>query len=533
MDKEEILKHIDEAEKLERQEDELDIFEEVLDDKSDEDKILPPVDIDDDEEREPTEEEKIVQEKIQRVKKKLSLEGKMERKSALDHNLIEAEIVKLLKEYDINKRINDYVDQQLGFLKDPARAPEIIEHVNNPSSNKLLFDVDVFYKIDEFVKIVVREALNKEMQSERYKTDAEYREILSTIDTHIDLTLSKYGIDKLTLVAYHYFIKYLETVAKDFIDQYQDYLVDYNKQKTATTLYHREVMNILSNHKQMHAFTSTIVSLTASWLEKYRQKSAKLGQFIMDLTLSTNDVMVDKIARYILLIALKNKNPILLRSIFSTFLSLIHRNIASLMSVSLTNVKVGYFKAMTHMFEDEENSKIVKNRHLMLAKSLVRILKKRNRMRHKQNAVLQKIFQPLIDPNITDFMYFATGEHSSLDEFQLYVMYGRYIVNSDDNEKANALRVKSDIRACKSTNSIKKYLDLKVKQRIYDPIMQFYKDEEAAGYIVTKIKTDILKELDPLCYVSTDGDVIMNDVNSMYDEIDVYVETISEFLERG
>jgi hypothetical protein len=288
-------------------------------------------------------------------------------------------------------------------------------------------------------------------------------------------------------------------------------------------------MNVLSRHKQLKAFTATIISITTSWLEKYRMKSAKLGQFIVDLTLSTNEVMVDRISRYILLIALKNKNPILLRSIFSTFLSLIHRNIASLMSVSLTNVKVGYFRSMAHMFDDDENVKVVYDRHNMLIKSLVNTLKRRNRRRFKENYRMQKIFQSLIDPNIIDFMQFAPGEYSPVDEFQIYVLYGRYIQNTD-NSKSNALRIKDDIRKCRSASVIKKYLNLKAKQKIYSLVEQYYKTEEATQYIMNKIKMDTAKELDPMCYITPDGDFVTKDIDEMYNEIDAITDTIHNYL---
>jgi len=488
----------------------------------------PEDDEDEEEAIKPSEEDDLYNKKINRIKKKISLESKMERKIDVDHNEVERRIDDFLTKYNIDDQINTYVLKQLKQFQNEDNAADIIRNIETMSDD-LIFDLNIFIKIDSYTKTLIRDALDKERNTLNYKEDEIYREIISAIDTHIDLTLSSVGIDKLTLVSYHFFIKNLEEQARAFIDEYQKQLPSVNKQKTATSLYHKEVMNILSNHAQLKAFTATIISITSSWLEKYRQKSAKLGQFISDLTLSTDDVMVDKISRYILLIALKNKNPLVLRSVFSTFLSLIHRNIASLMSVSLVNVKVGYFRSMSHMFEDNENAKTHHDRHQMLSGSLLKVLKHKNRKNFKENYSLQKYFQAVIDPNMIDFFYYSTGEYNPLDEFYTYVMYGRYIKNSD-NQKAESIKLKSEVKAGRNTTVVKKYLDLKTKQSFFTALHDMYDDDEAVTYVLNRLKTNISKELDPNCYISSEGDIIERDINTMYDEIDITVGKSSEFL---
>jgi hypothetical protein len=481
-----------------------------------------------DEEPAPSEEDDLYNRKINRIKKKISLESKMERKINVDHNEVERQISNFLLKYDIDDKINTYTLQLIDEFQNINTATHIIDNIEK-HSEEMLFDVDLFIKIDSFTKTLIRDALEKERLTDEYTSNEIYREIISAIDTHIELTLSSVGIDKLTLVSYHFFIRNLEDRAREFINEYQKVLPSINKQKTATSLYHKEVMNILSNHVQLKAFTATIISITSSWLEKYRQKSAKLGQFISDLTLSTNDVMIDKISRYILLIALKNKNPLVLRSVFSTFLSLIHRNIASLMSVSLVNVKVGYFRSMSHMFEDNENAKIHQDRHQMLSGTLLKVLKHKNRKNFKDNHQLQKVFQSVIDPNFIDFFNYASGEYNPLDEFYTYIMYGRYIKNSD-NQKAESIKLKNEVKPGRNTTVIKKYLDLKSKQYFLSTIYDLYEDEEATTYVVNRLKTNISKELDPNCYVTYDGDIVDRDVNTMYDEIDTIIKKSSYFL---
>jgi hypothetical protein len=199
------------------------------------------------------------------------------------------------------------------------------------------------------------------------------------------------------------------------------------------------------------------------------------------------------------------------------------------MSVSLVNVKVGYFRSMSHMFEDNENAKIHQDRHQMLSGTLLKVLKHKNRKNFKDNHQLQKVFQSVIDPNFIDFFNYASGEYNPLDEFYTYIMYGRYIKNSD-NQKAESIKLKNEVKPGRNTTVIKKYLDLKSKQYFLSTIYDLYEDEEATTYVVNRLKTNISKELDPNCYVTYDGDIVDRDVNTMYDEIDTIIKKSSYFL---
>jgi len=455
------------------------------------------------------------EEKIARIKKKISLESKMERKISIDYEVVEKYMVQFLEKYNIDEQIDGFVLDEINKFQNEDNIENITKNVSD-SSNVLLFDIDVFYRIESYTKTLIRNALEKEKEKE---VDDEKLEILSTIDTHIELTLSEAGIDKLTLVAYHYFIKNLENEAEKFIEAHYDKMPNINKQKTATSLYNKEVINILSKHSQMAAFTTTIISLTSSWLEKYRQKSVKLGKFINELMLITSEVLVDKISRYVMLIALKNKNPVLLRSLFSTFLSLIHRNIASMLSASVVNTKLGYFHAMQYLFEDSENQRTF-NKQQIIANTLLKALKVKNRDKFKDNHVFQTTFQSLISPNFIDYFYFLDGNYAPLDSFYAYVMYGRYIRNSD-NKKANSIVMSNKYKPRIHLKQAKKYIDIKVKQNIEPILYTIHDDEETVKFITDRLRAAISKEINPDSYITDDGEIAPLDITEVYDEIDL------------
>ena len=464
--------------------------------------------------------------KIERIKKKISLEGKRERKIDVDHVVVEERINNFVQKYNIEKRIDDYVNRKIDEFHNEDNYEVIIEHANQGEYEDLLFGVELFEDIENFTKTIVRDALRKEFaRPDLTETD---RKILEIIDTHVELTLSDEGIDKLTLVAFHHFLKNLEIRAKEFIIENVDKLRDFNRQKTATHLYNKEIINILSNHGQLAAFSMTIISLVSSWLEKYRQKSAKLGKFLNELMLMTSDVIIDKIARYILLIAIKNSSPIKFRSIFSTYLSLIHRNISSMLSANITNVKLGYFAKMQYLFEDNENQRIF-NRHQMLANSILQAIKVRNRKRFKDNDYIIQEVLPFLSTNVIDFLEFASTDASIIDNYYAYAVYGRHLQNSDII-KSKAMFLNEDLMHRRNTSSIKNYLELQMASKI-EPLMQsLVPDSEEAKKTAMKLRMFISREINPKNYVCVDENI--NDINieQLYQEMDLVVDKVSQFL---
>ncbi len=465
-------------------------------------------------------------EKIERIKKKISLESKRERKVNIDHNLVESIIQEFQDKYEIEDKIRTFVLNKIHSFHNDENVEKIINHYVKQDDN-YFFDQHLFTEIDEYVKTLVRNALEQELK----ETDDEIKkEVLGIIDTHIELTVSSAGVDKLTLVAYHFFINLLAKESKEFIQKHKDKLHNISRQKTATELYNHDIMNMLANHKQLSAFTNTIISLTSSWIVKYRQKSMKLGQFINELMLMTEDVIIDKISRYIMLIALKNKNPLTLRSIMSTYISLIHRNIASLLSVSVVNAKIGYVRAVQYMYE--ENDRVFKsyNRKQVLTQALGRSLGLRKKKNRKKYHYIAEHFKPFTDLNELDFFEFMDPEYSIIDNLYMYMIYGINMDNSN-NDKANGLNISHEIFYHKNMSGAKKYLDLKFNRNIAPYIKYYFDDEESEKLVSTKIKNFISKIINPEHYVTFEQDLTRNiDIESIYDDINHLTILIGEML---
>jgi hypothetical protein len=106
----------------------------------------------DDEEKVLTDDEKLHQEKIERVKKRISLEGKMERKSTLDHNLIEENVKNFLDKYDLENRINDYSQSIISVFQNENTELDIIENVETGKEYQwkdvVIFEIFQAFQVD-------------------------------------------------------------------------------------------------------------------------------------------------------------------------------------------------------------------------------------------------------------------------------------------------------------------------------------------------------------------------------------------------
>jgi len=308
----------------------------------------------DDSKHEPTEMELREERRIRAMKAKMSLDSKREHKIIVAPDRVEEIIAEFMEKYQIDERFNEHFENEIKKFHKEENAQRIINGALKKTT-ELQFDVDWFQSLIDWVRKEINEAVAKELEADPNMPE-DKREVLNNLDIHIGLTVDDAGIDKVTLIAWHYLLKNLERLAREFINKHKDELKGYNKQKIAIELYNTEITNLLSNHKQMNAFVNTIISITQAWMRKYHAKSSRLSKFIYELQLNDMNVMLNTIVRYLVLIAIKNRNPLELRALMSTYISLIHRNIISLLSADITKVKIGYVAAVQYMFEEGERT---------------------------------------------------------------------------------------------------------------------------------------------------------------------------------
>ncbi len=490
----------------------------VTDDIQDDDVRDQVVEVEtDDTKHEPTEEELKEEQRIKAFKAKMSLDDKRERKIPVAPERVEEIIEEFMNKYNIDEIFDNHFIEQIKTFHNEENHDKIVSGALGKNED-LQFDIDFFQNLVDWVKEKINEFVEAEFKSDPDMPD-DKKEVLNNLDIHVGLTVDDAGIDKVTLITWHYLLKNLEKIAREFIKKYKDELVGYNKQKIAIELYNKEITNILSNHPQMKAFANTIISITLSWMKKYHAKSSRLSKFIYELQLSDMYVMLNTIVRYLILIAIKNRNPLELRALMSTYISLIHRNIISLLSADITKVKIGYVAAVQYMFEEGERTHFAYNKQQMIAEALANVFKNRNKRKLKPNHDILEMFKYLGEMNQLDFFYFMNPKYSILDNMYMYTLIGSQLKNSED-ELANGFTYSSKYKSKKNYQAIKKYFDSLYADRMIAALQKFFEHEKTAQVFYNKMKNDMLRAVNPEHYINQWGEIPETDMERTVAEID-------------
>jgi len=502
----------------------------VVDDLQDDDIRDQVIEVEtDDTKHEPTEEEIKEEQRIKAFKAKMSLDDKRERKIPVQPERVEEIIKDFINKYNIDEEFDKYFIDQIKTFHNKENHDKIIAGALG-KSDELQFDVDFFQNLVDWVKDKIDTYVENEFKDDPDMPD-DKREVLNNLNIHVGLTVDEAGIDKVTLIAWHYLLKNLEKIAREFIKEHKDELVGYNKQKIAIELYNKEITNILSNHPQMKAFANTIISITMSWMKKYHAKSSRLSKFIYELQLSDMYVMLNTIVRYLILIAIKNRNPLELRALMSTYISLIHRNIISLLSADITKVKIGYVAAVQYMFEEGERTHFAYNKQQMIAEALANVFKNKNKHKLKPNHDILEMFRYLGELNQLDFFYFMNPEYSMLDNMYMYILIGAELRNTDD-ELANGFTYSRKYKSKKNYQVIKKYFDTLYSDAFISKLEQFFGHPKTAKVFYNKIKNDILRAVNPDHYINQWGEKPESNIERTTAEIDTIAEKTIRELEK-
>ena len=458
------------------------------------------------------------EQRIKAFKAKMSLDNKRERKIPVDPDRVEEIIEKFKTKYKINETFDKYFIEQIHTFHNEENHDRIVKGAIG-QDDQLQFTEVFFQELVDWVREKIRSYVKQEFESDPNMAE-DKKEVLNNLDIHVGLTVDNAGIDKVTLIAWHYLLKNLEKISREFIKEYKDELVGYNKQKIAIELYNKEITNILSNHPQMKAFANTIISITFSWMKKYHAKSARLSKFIYELQLNDMYVMLNTIVRYLILIAIKNRNPLELRALMSTYISLIHRNIISLLSADITKVKIGYVAAVQYMFEEGERTHFAYNKQQMIAEAMANVFKIYNKRKLKTNSKILEMFKHLGELNQIDFFYFMDPRYSILDNMYMYTLIGADIKNTDD-DIANGFAFSSKYLSRKNFQPVKKYFDNIYSGEIQNNLNKFFEHEKTADVFYNRMKNNILRAVNPAHYISSAGEQPEEDISKAIKELDI------------
>ncbi len=462
------------------------------------------------------------------VRKKLD-DNNREIKLSLDYRIVEKITVAFLERWNIDNEIETWLQIRLEESIDWVEVTKNLKTAKKKYVNQ--FGNDLFLELQEKVQynlerhkeneIAYLEKIEGELQSRHFT------EIFENVMDPIPLTMFEDGINRVTLVAYHYLLKVLNRLAENYMEV--NGIKNINGTKNPTELFINELYDIIAHNNELTRFTLTIKSLIEQWLGKYNAKT-KISEFYFDVLMITPDVIVEKILKYMLFTALRNKNPFVLRAIFSSYLTLIHKNLFSFYATNLTKIKLGYFSKLENLFT--ENFDLIFNqgkqgdpkKFLMNSMIFNFIIKNKRYLKSNFSLLSDEYTQNFLEPNYFDIFssYRKDSGIAFMDHFYFYTTNLKFTRNSILKE-GNYYKISSDFFK-KSTLKKSKITvkDLLVKH-LWEPFYIYFRDEETVNEIFEATAKDLVHKLNMSHYL----DENFQPLSFSFDE---YLATIEKFI---
>ena len=461
------------------------------------------------------------------IRKKL--ENNREKKLSLDYHHVEKITTKFIERWDLDNEIETWLATK---LEDKIDWTQVKKNLTASKKKQVLqFDNSLFLELVDKVQ----------ERYDRYQSDEtlylgetmgkahvdQFTEIYENVMNEIPLTMFEDGINRMTLVAYHYLLKVVNRLAEVFLIANE--IKNINGTKNPTELFIQELYGIIANNNELVRFTLTIRSLIEQWLGKYNAKT-KISQFYYDVLLTTPDVIIEKVLKYLMFTAIRNKNPFVLRAIFSSYITLIHKNLFSFYATNLTKVKLGYFKQLEGLFT--ENFDLIfdqgkqSNPKQFIMNSLIFNYTIKNKRYLKSNFSLlsDEYTQNFLEPNYFDVFssYRKDSGMSFVDHLFFYTTSLKYTRNSIIKE-GNYYKISSDFfkkNVLKKNKIIIKDLLMK---HLQEPFYIYFRDEETVSEIFEAMAKDLVQKLNMGHYL----DESFQPLEFQYDE---YLSTIEKFI---
>jgi hypothetical protein len=464
---------------------------------------------------------------VKLVRKKL--DNNREKKLSLDYRVVEKITTEFLDRWNIDNEIEIWLQTKLERLIDWNQVTKNLKA--GKKKHVLQFGGELFLELQN----KVQERLDHYKQDEIafLKTNVgqrqadHFEEIFVNVMDPIPLTMFEDGIQRVTLVSYHYLLKVVNRLAEQYLQA--NSIKNINGTKNPTELFIHELYNIIAYNPELTRFTLTIKSLIEQWLGKYNAKT-KISEFYYDVLMITPDVIIEKILKYMLFTAIRNKNPFVLRAIFSSYITLIHKNLFSFYATNLTKIKLGYFKSLEGLFT--ENFDLIfdqgkqSNPKKFIMNSLIfnYILKNKRYLKPNFSLLSDEYTQNFLEPNYFDVFssYRKDSGMAFLDHLFFYTTNLKYTRNSIIRE-GNYYKISSDFfkkNILKKNKMIIK--DLLIKH-FYEPFFIYFKDEETVEQIFEAMSKDLVQKLNLGHYL----DENFKPLGFSYDQ---YLATIEKFI---
>jgi len=472
---------------------------------------------------------------MKQIRSKLS--DKREKKLKYDYKMMEKLVEEFLHKYNIDAEMEIYIQKIIDEKIDLDLA---YKNITSKRKYQPQFGAELFKDIKDYLETFVNQKIDEEIKDMEKSGEPEekikiHEEILKNNMSEIKLTMFEKGIKRSTLTAYHYFLKVLHKNTEAFMNLHNYKKI--NGIKNPNELLAKEIYTIIGNDDEMTRFVVTLKNLIEQWLIKYSSKT-KIGDFYYDIMMITPEYIVEKILKYLTMVAIKNKNPMTLRAIFSSYITLIHKNLFSFYAANLSKVKIGYFRQLENLFTEnfdlihEEKGPDPKKGIIdIMAK--VYLFKNKRYLKKDMEFLNNDFFSNVFEINNIDMLYKYQypKKVNILDHMYLYGSIYKYSLGQDDKPIHRAMVINKQF--LKKNNKKKNFLYIKEKliKKLFTVFYNIFGDKESSILIIDNIAKDLMEKINFDFYLDPDTmKPLKLNFNEYLDIIDNFINDITRVI---
>ena len=358
-------------------------------------------------------------------------------------------------------------------------------------------------------------------------------DILKNIFETIKYSSYDNRLDKVKLITYHYIVKHLENISQDFYQTLDTKII--RSFINISEIFKFELLDILHHDKVLSNFIFTMKDLITKWVREYTKSLPGMTKTFYNINLTNEEVFSEYLLRYVALSAIKRKNPITLRAIFSSYISLIHTAIKYVfMHFNPRRKSHGCFSALQ---DDKELNEFNANRYFhtkniperKYAKILCEAIVNSNpKELHDNYFLFKKInFPALFEPNSLE-MFSKKPENVSIHDWVFYWNYCYKHFDKSEVFKINRAFIKSDKR-----NSQLVYITTICTNILQQPIFEIVKDYDYVKDIIDIIAEDLSKRSINRGYLDQNFNLIIKDNSEYLNYIHYKLTEIAKTFNKG
>lgn len=311
-------------------------------------------------------------------------------------------------------------------------------------------------------------------------------DILKNVFEIISFSMYKTGLDKVKLIAFHYLTSYLEKYSAEYWENISTKKI--RGYMTLIEIFRFELVSILQDDDNLRKFVFTIKELILKWVFKYTY-TTPIAKVYFDFLMITPEILTEMVLRYIALIAIKNKNPMTLRAIYSSYISLIHTSIYLNINSDVYDKKYGFLGSLQSLKNEQPDSARfnVPNNAMLYTSNVIRTFMLKNpRLLNDNYHLLKRLsIQPMLELN--SLRLYAT-KPNEIPLHNWWIYYVKYFQHMDPKA---IYKIKSKFLKSDKRNAQQNYISIITHELLREPLYKRIKDYSCVDMILDGICEDI------------------------------------------